>query len=334
MHPMHPTCHAPHTPCTQHPTYPAPSAQSTLCTQQPSQPHTLHTQHTRQPTPRAPSSFCTQYQCTQYPVPLAPCAPHGPHTQHPTHPTHPVHHAPSTPCTPCTQHWAPSVPRPGAGVALVPPARRASIPHASIPCASIPRASVPRASVPWLRHRMQRVLGTPCPAPARPDARARGTTALPHAGAQDRASSGWIPGRQGGSSLHQAPPRGGCRGAFGGRCSEVPPPRFQGVPWRRPHPVPSRWLCSPPCRGSPAPSAQGCSEPHQTRVTEGRSAPRGARPRRCRLCLPNGFCCLFFVCVVSPVKWKWSSESAQPLPAHADAGAATSPRHAPVGRLS
>lgn len=157
---------------------------------------------------------------------------------------------------------------------------------------------------------------------------------LPHAGAQDRASSGWIPGRQGGSSLHQAPPRGGCGGAFGGRRSEVPPPRFQGVLRCRPHPVPSRWLCSPPCRRSLAPSAQGCSEPHQTRVTEGRSAPRGARPRRCRLCLPNGFCCLFFVCVVSPVKWKWSSESAQPLPAHADAGAATSPRHAPVGRLS
>ena len=66
------------------------------------------------------------------------------------------------------------------------------------------------------------------------------------------------------------------------------------------------------------------SETQQTRAAEGRAA------------LPNASV-LFFVfcvCVVSPVKWKWSSESAQPLPAHADAGTATSPRHAPLGRLS
>lgn len=91
-----------------------------------------------------------------------------------------------------------------------------------------------------------------------------------------------------------------------------------------------------------APTVQGCSETHQTCASgEGCSVrvPTGTRRSRAGFC----WCCpcflmacavCFSVCVVSPVKWKWSSESAQPLLAPADAGAATSPWHAPLGRLS
>lgn len=105
---------------------------------------------------------------------------------------------------------------------------------------------------------------------------------------------------------------------------------------RKPTPTP----CTAVISLSLAPTVQGCSETQQTRVSgEGCSVPgctRGSPGRLCRCCACFLMACAvcFSVCVVSPVKWKWSSESAQPLPAHADAGAATSPRHAPLGRLS
>lgn len=64
-----------------------------------------------------------------------------------------------------------------------------------------------------------------------------------------------------------------------------------------------------------------------------RGCPRGSPAVLVCVCILMA-CAVCFLSVLSPVKWKWSSESAQPLPAHADAGAATSPRHAPLGRLS
>lgn len=129
------------------------------------------------------------------------------------------------------------------------------------------------------------------------------------------------------------PPQRGGHSALAPACAAMghgPPPAHPELP------------CTAVLSLSLAPTVQGCSETQQTRVSgEGCSAPMpgstgGSPGQLCRCCACFLMACAvcFSVCVVSPVKWKWSSESAQPLPAHADAGAATSPRHAPLGRLS